>query len=348
MNAPRLLLTAALVAVTLAVPGHASARPVPLYLPGDTSASAVQPSGRWPHRPTVLGTGHLVKPAQRTEPRPQHRRPLTCNRNQASARARGPTWARRAAEIGTAHRCSPPVWLSTVQKRRAHEKDKHMLAQQTTTNPANAALNIAELADRYTGLLHGIGRRYRLTPEECDDAAQSTWLALCQHADRIRDPQRIPGWLATTMRRFCAAAIRRRHREQPASHLAHYRRVRDRRPGRRHRRHCRRPAHNRSGSIRPSPNYPTGNDASSNCNSTQRNPATRRSAAPYPCPWAASARSAAAPCAACEPSSTTSNNHKCPVPQAERSANIVTALGASVAGQANGSRYLASSISICR
>ena len=80
-----------------------------------------------------------------------------------------------------------------------------MLAEQTTTNPASAALNIAELADRYTGLLHGIGRRYRLTPEECDDAAQSTWLALCQNADRIRDPQRIPGWLATTMRRFCAA-----------------------------------------------------------------------------------------------------------------------------------------------
>jgi hypothetical protein len=44
VNAPRLLLTAALIAVTLAVPGHASARPVPLYLPGDTSASAYSPA----------------------------------------------------------------------------------------------------------------------------------------------------------------------------------------------------------------------------------------------------------------------------------------------------------------
>jgi hypothetical protein len=43
MTAPRLLLTAALTAVTLAVPGHASARPVPLYLPGDTGASAYSP-----------------------------------------------------------------------------------------------------------------------------------------------------------------------------------------------------------------------------------------------------------------------------------------------------------------
>jgi RNA polymerase sigma factor (sigma-70 family) len=94
-----------------------------------------------------------------------------------------------------------------------------MLAQQTATNTANNALNIAELADRYAGLLHGIGRRYRLTSEESDAAAQSTWLALCQHAEHIRDQERIPGWLATTMRRFCAAAIERRRREQPASHL---------------------------------------------------------------------------------------------------------------------------------
>jgi hypothetical protein len=43
MNAPRLLLTTALVAVTLPVPGHGSARPVPLYLPGDTPASAYNP-----------------------------------------------------------------------------------------------------------------------------------------------------------------------------------------------------------------------------------------------------------------------------------------------------------------
>ena len=94
-----------------------------------------------------------------------------------------------------------------------------MCAHQTATDMPSTALNIAEIADRYTGLLHGIGRQYRLTPEERDDAAQSTWLALCENADHIRDPQCIPGWLATTMRRFSTAAIRRRHRENPASNL---------------------------------------------------------------------------------------------------------------------------------
>lgn len=90
-------------------------------------------------------------------------------------------------------------------------------AHHSATSMPSTAVNIAEIADRYAGLLHGIGRRYRLTPEEQEDAAQSTWLALCRSADQIRDPQRIPGWLATTMGRFCSAAVRRRDRESPAS-----------------------------------------------------------------------------------------------------------------------------------
>jgi RNA polymerase sigma factor (sigma-70 family) len=86
----------------------------------------------------------------------------------------------------------------------------------STARPA-AALNLAEIADRYTSLLYGIGRRYRLTPEEREDAAQSPWLALCQNVDHIRDPHCIPGWLATTMRRCCTDTLRQRHRELPAS-----------------------------------------------------------------------------------------------------------------------------------
>jgi RNA polymerase sigma factor (sigma-70 family) len=92
-----------------------------------------------------------------------------------------------------------------------------MCAKQTAADMPSAGLNIAELADQYTRLVRGIGHQYRLTREEQEDAVQSTWLALCQNADQIRDPRCIPGWLATTMRRFSAAAIRRRHRESPAS-----------------------------------------------------------------------------------------------------------------------------------
>jgi hypothetical protein len=37
-----------------------------------------------------------------------------------------------------------------------------------------AALNLAEIADRHTRLLHGIGRRYRFTSEEQEDASFMT------------------------------------------------------------------------------------------------------------------------------------------------------------------------------
>jgi DNA-directed RNA polymerase specialized sigma24 family protein len=96
-----------------------------------------------------------------------------------------------------------------------HQGNSNELAQRVDAAMPAAVLDCAEIADRYTGLLHGIGRRYRLTPDERDDAAQSTWLALCQNADRIRDPDRIAGWLATTIRRNCTATLPQRHREIP-------------------------------------------------------------------------------------------------------------------------------------
>jgi Sigma-70 region 2 len=180
-----------------------------------------------------------------------------------------------------------------------------MLAEQTVTDTASTALNVAEIVDHYAGMLYGIGRRYRLTAEECDDAAQSTWLALCQNADRIRAPHRIPGWLATTMRRSASTAVRRRHRELPASDWIDGSSMIDgvwtwqtASPG----------GTQHSGCIKPSSNCPTGNDASSGYCSTPPNRDTPASVAPYPFPSAASARSAAAPCAGSEPSSMTSNS----------------------------------------
>ncbi len=79
------------------------------------------------------------------------------------------------------------------------------------------ALDLAEIAERYSGLLYAIGHQYRLTSEEREDAVQSTWLALCQSVGQIRDPECIAGWLATTMRRLCTATYRHRRREVPAS-----------------------------------------------------------------------------------------------------------------------------------
>jgi RNA polymerase sigma factor (sigma-70 family) len=69
------------------------------------------------------------------------------------------------------------------------------------------------LTDRYTNLLWSIGRGMRLTEEDAADAVQTTWLRLVERLDAIREPERVGGWLATTMRRECLGLLRRRGRQ---------------------------------------------------------------------------------------------------------------------------------------
>jgi RNA polymerase sigma factor (sigma-70 family) len=71
----------------------------------------------------------------------------------------------------------------------------------------------AELVDRYGGVLRSVVAEFRLQPADATDVAQNTWLRLYLHADAIRDPARLPGWLSTTARREALAVVRRSGRE---------------------------------------------------------------------------------------------------------------------------------------
>ena len=65
-----------------------------------------------------------------------------------------------------------------------------------------------ELVREFGGLVRSIARMHRLTDADAADAAQATWLLLFQHLDRIKDPARLGGWLATTARRECLRVLR--------------------------------------------------------------------------------------------------------------------------------------------
>jgi len=69
---------------------------------------------------------------------------------------------------------------------------------------------------QYTGLLWSVARGYRMSTADSADAVQTTWLRLVEHLDRIDDPTRLPGWLATTLRRECLRILRRSSREGPS------------------------------------------------------------------------------------------------------------------------------------
>jgi RNA polymerase sigma factor (sigma-70 family) len=71
-----------------------------------------------------------------------------------------------------------------------------------------------ELVNRHTRLLWSIGRAYRLDTADAADAVQTTWLRLLEHLHHIQDPDRLVGWLGTTMRRECLRILRRAGRER--------------------------------------------------------------------------------------------------------------------------------------
>ena len=74
------------------------------------------------------------------------------------------------------------------------------------------------LIDRYAPLVWSICRRHRLEIADAQDAAQTVWLKLVDHLDKIRDPAALPGWLATTTQHECGRILRTVRRSGHAGH----------------------------------------------------------------------------------------------------------------------------------
>lgn len=72
-----------------------------------------------------------------------------------------------------------------------------------------------QLVDRYERLVWSVARSFRLADADAADVCQTTWLRLVEHLDRITEPDRLAGWLATTTRRESIKVLRKRDREVP-------------------------------------------------------------------------------------------------------------------------------------
>jgi RNA polymerase sigma factor (sigma-70 family) len=69
------------------------------------------------------------------------------------------------------------------------------------------------LFDWFAKKLVAVARAHRLSREDADDIAQTTWLRLLEHGRGIRDPERLAGWLTTVAERESLRVIRRGSRE---------------------------------------------------------------------------------------------------------------------------------------
>jgi RNA polymerase sigma factor (sigma-70 family) len=63
------------------------------------------------------------------------------------------------------------------------------------------------LVARFSGLVWSIARAHRLGTADAEDVYQTTWLRLMEHIGRIREPDRVAGWLATTARHEALKAL---------------------------------------------------------------------------------------------------------------------------------------------
>ncbi|MGH2944263.1 MAG: RNA polymerase sigma factor [Solirubrobacteraceae bacterium] len=71
------------------------------------------------------------------------------------------------------------------------------------------------LVARFSKLLWVIARNHRLGADDAAEVVQTTWLRLTEHIDRLQDPAKIGGWLATTARREALRMLRCSGRQIP-------------------------------------------------------------------------------------------------------------------------------------
>src|SRR5271155_4741480 len=74
------------------------------------------------------------------------------------------------------------------------------------------------LVERFSGLVWGIARAHGLNHSDAADVSQTVWLRLAEHIGRLRDPERVGGWLAVTARNESQRVSRRRNFQIPVSH----------------------------------------------------------------------------------------------------------------------------------
>ena len=71
------------------------------------------------------------------------------------------------------------------------------------------------LVDQYARLIWSITVDFKLTDSDASDVAQTTWLRLLQHIDRIEHPDRVGSWLAATARNECLRSLAAHKRVVP-------------------------------------------------------------------------------------------------------------------------------------
>jgi RNA polymerase sigma factor (sigma-70 family) len=96
------------------------------------------------------------------------------------------------------------VLQSDVRRRRSPQALAELVERVCAGDPAACAA----LVEEFSGLVWAITRAYGLSPADAADAAQNTWVRMLERLDRLREREKLAGWLATVARRECLNVLR--------------------------------------------------------------------------------------------------------------------------------------------
>jgi RNA polymerase sigma factor (sigma-70 family) len=72
------------------------------------------------------------------------------------------------------------------------------------------------LVRRFSGLIYGVCRGFRLDETDSADVVQTVWLRLAERIRSLQQPDRVGAWLVTTTKNECLALLRSRDRFEVA------------------------------------------------------------------------------------------------------------------------------------
>lgn len=75
------------------------------------------------------------------------------------------------------------------------------------------------LVERYSPLLMSVLRRYRMSPDDLRDVAQTVWLRLIENLGNLREPRALPSWIITTARNESLRVLKAGTKSRPFSAL---------------------------------------------------------------------------------------------------------------------------------
>ena len=78
------------------------------------------------------------------------------------------------------------------------------------------------LVDHFSGLVWSVARAQGLERADAEDVFQTTWMRLAEYAARIKDPDRVGGWLAVTARNEAFRVGRLRSRTVPIGDMTEW------------------------------------------------------------------------------------------------------------------------------